>query len=221
MNLRGVPFPAHPLLRAEALTLERGDVPLFGPLDFTLTSGDMLILEGANGVGKTSLLRVLAGLLPPTSGTLYWQDIPFARHDPVPGSIGMLGHTLGLKLDLTALENLRFRVLLANGDAAPAALLSALAQVGLEGYEDALVRTLSAGQRRRINLAALRCTACELWLLDEPYANLDLNGQQLLNAMLQRHCAQGGVAVLSHHGSLAAWPQAQVLRLRASQVVAA
>jgi len=188
-----------PLIAARGLSFARDGEPIFGPLDLAVAGGGALVVEGGNGAGKTTLLRVLAGLLDPGEGEIHRQGAPLAGAGRVSGGIALLGHHLGLKADLSPLENLRFRVALSGarpGHTPEAALRS----VGLEGYEDLPVRTLSAGQRKRTALAALLLDPAPLWLLDEPYANLDRDGQRLVDRMLETQCQRGGAAVFTSHG---------------------
>jgi len=191
-----------PLLEARGLAFAREDEPIFGPLDFRVDSGTALAIEGGNGAGKTTLIRVLAGLLAPSAGILLWRGESYEKLQPAPGRFALLGHQLGLKPDLTPLEHLRFRVALEGmrPNITPAA---ALRSVGLEGYETLPVRMLSAGQRKRTALAALLLSTASLWLLDEPYANLDREGQVLVDRMLETHCRREGAAILTSHGLVA------------------
>ncbi|HVF36266.1 MAG TPA: heme ABC exporter ATP-binding protein CcmA [Candidatus Saccharimonadia bacterium] len=188
-----------PLLAARALAFSRGDEAIFGPLDFTLAPHETLVMEGGNGAGKTTLIRVLAGLLQPGSGSIEWRGEPLATLDPDPGRIALLGHHVALKADLTPRENLKFRIAL-QGLRAGITIVAAMKSVGLEGYEDVAVRTLSAGQRKRTALAALLLSPALVWLLDEPYANLDREGQVLVDRMLEAHATRGGATVLTSHG---------------------
>jgi heme exporter protein A len=188
-----------PLLSARGLRFARESEPILGPLDFEATAGGALVVEGANGAGKTTLLRILAGLLEATDGTLYWQGEALDGARRVPGSLALLGHHLGLKGDLSPLENLRFRIAL-GGLRAGLTPAIALRSVGLEGFEDVPVRALSAGQRKRTALAALLLSPAALWLLDEPYANLDREGQRVVDRMLETHCLRGGAAIFTSHG---------------------
>ncbi len=193
-----------PLLRASGLCFARNDVPVFGPLDFEVGAGEALLVQGDNGIGKTTLLRVLAGLLRADAG-----DVALA---PVADSdardalrIAYLGHLPAHKADLGAVENLRFLGGL-HGQRPRPGIEAALHLVGLAGYEDALARTLSAGQRKRLSLARLWLSPASLWLLDEPYANLDLSGIDLVNRMVEAHLAGGGAALVTTHGAYAAPP---------------
>ena len=192
-----------PLLQARGLCFARNDEPVFGPLDFQLCPGEALLVLGGNGAGKTTLLRVLAGLLPASEGNVELQGRPVDRDHLARGS-AYLGHLPGHKGELGTLENLQFAQALNGG--APADLEQALAEVGLAGYEDTPARRLSAGQNKRLGLARLRLQSAPLWLLDEPYANLDLDGIALVNRLIQGQVARGGAVLLTTHGAYAAPP---------------
>jgi heme exporter protein A len=192
-----------PLLQARGLAFSRNEEPVFGPLDFELRPGEALLVLGGNGAGKTTLLRVLAGLLDASGGEVRLQGRPVDRHHLARGS-AYLGHLPGHKGELGTLENLQFAQALNGG--APADLEQALAEVGLAGYEDTPARRLSAGQNKRLGLARLRLQSAPLWLLDEPYANLDLDGIALVNRLIQAQVARGGAVLLTTHGAYAAPP---------------
>ncbi|GAB2493040.1 heme ABC exporter ATP-binding protein CcmA [Arenimonas alkanexedens] len=198
------PHALPPLLKARGLCFARNDEPVFGPLDFELGPGEALLVLGGNGAGKTTLLRVLAGLLPASGGEVALQGRPVDRDHLAQGS-AYLGHLPGHKAELGALENLAYSHALHGGDAG-ADLVAALAAVGLAGHEDSPARRLSAGQNKRLALARLRLQPAPLWLLDEPYANLDLDGIALVNRLIQAHLAFGGAALLTTHGAYAAPP---------------
>jgi heme exporter protein A len=201
-----------PLLSADALRFSRNDTPVFGPLRFAVHAGEALLVQGDNGAGKTTLLRVLAGLLRGDAGEVL---IRGARADAATraATVAYLGHLSALKADLSALENLDFLCGL-HGRRATQTLEGAMAVVGLAGYEDALARQLSAGQKKRLALARLWLSPAPLWLLDEPYANLDLDGIALVNRMVQAHLRDGGAALVTTHGAYAAPPvRTQVLML--------
>jgi heme exporter protein A len=196
-----VPFP---LLAARNLSFARNESPVFGPLDFSVDAGEALLVQGDNGAGKTTLLRVLAGLLQADDGEL---DIRGKRASALAraSTVAYLGHLPALKADLTALENLEFLCGL-HGRRLTQTPEGAMAVVGLSGYEDALARQLSAGQKKRLSLARLWLSPAPLWLLDEPYANLDLDGIELVNRMVQAHLRDGGAALVTTHGAYAAPP---------------
>lgn len=191
---------APPLLAASALSFYRQDEPVFGPLQFELHPGQLALVEGDNGSGKTTLLRVLAGLLHVDEGELHWRGEPL-RRDACAGEIIFLGHQLGLKGDLSPRENLHIAAGL-HGERDGQDPARALREVGLAGYEDEPVRRLSAGQKKRAALARLLLVPATLWLLDEPYANLDRHGIALVNRLLERHVAAGGAALVTSHGAV-------------------
>ncbi|WP_159015972.1 heme ABC exporter ATP-binding protein CcmA [Cognatiluteimonas profundi] len=193
-----------PLLAARGLVFARNEQPVFGPLDFVIDAGEALLVQGDNGAGKTTLLRVLAGLLHADGGQV---DIDGAAATPALRARAMayLGHLGALKADLTTLDNLHFFTGL-HGRRRGQMPGNALAIVGLAGFEDTPVRQLSAGQKKRLALARLWLAPAPLWLLDEPYANLDLEGINLVNRMIQAHLRDGGAALLTTHGAYAAPP---------------
>ena len=192
-----------PLLAVAQLRFDRNDERVFGPLDFVVHTGEALLVTGGNGSGKTTLLRVLAGLLQAGDGELQWCGEARA-HLPV-GHIALLGHLSGHKADLGGLDNLRFAVGL-HGCRRGAAPISALASVGLAGFENVPAGQLSAGQRKRLALARLLLSPAQLWLLDEPYANLDRDGMTLVDRLLTKHLNEGGAALITTHGAYAAPP---------------
>lgn len=204
-------------LTAESLACRRGNHLLFNGLSFNLGSGDLLVLRGANGAGKTSLLRLLAGLSRPAAGRVLWNDAAIT-HDPEAyfRQLHYLGHLDGLKPAFTAHENLYYSARLRG----TAAALSALDRFSIAPLADTPIRLLSAGQRRRIALARLLANPAPLWLLDEPSAALDHDGAQLLEQTLTDHCRNGGIAVIASHDSIL-HPLAKVLEIHSLQSVAA
>ena len=202
-----------PLLCVRDLAFSRDDLPVFGPLEFTVGAGEALLVQGDNGAGKTTLLRVLAGLLRADAGTMEIESIP-ADQLRRANHMAYLGHLPGLKADLSALQNLRCLGGL-HGQRIGQSVDAAMALVGLAGFEDAAVRTLSAGQKKRLGLARLWLSPAPLWLLDEPYANLDLEGIRLVNRMVEAHLTEGGAALITTHGAYAAPPvRTRLLELR-------
>jgi heme exporter protein A len=187
-------------LTAENLVCVRGEKRVFEGLSFRVTSGQALAVEGANGAGKTSLLRMIAGFLAPAAGRLIVKSAVGESDDGEERgrSIGWLGHQDGLKPQLTVIEQLQFFAHL-YGKAADRALLD---QVGLARQADLPCRYLSAGQRRRLALARLLASARPLWLLDEPFAALDTAGQALVGQLMARHCGAGGIIIAATHDPL-------------------
>ena len=191
-----------PLLECRELCFARNEEPIFGPLAFRVASGEALLVKGSNGSGKTTLLRVLAGLLTPTAGEVHALGVNVDSGHLARGC-AFLGHLPGHKAELSALENLRYYAALLGADRDPE---NVLAEVGLAGHEDSLARRLSAGQNKRLALARLRLSPARLWLLDEPYANLDLDGIALVNRLISTHVVAGGGVLLTTHGAYAAPP---------------
>lgn len=197
-----MPTSTTPLLQVRALCFSRDDAPVFGPLDLHVERGEAVLVQGANGAGKTTLLRVLAGLLRADAGTI---EIEARAPGPIERAqaVAFLGHLPGLKGDLRVRDNLVAYAGL-HGGRPTQTVASAMATVGLGGFEDTLARQLSAGQRKRVSLARLWMSPAPLWLLDEPYANLDLDGIDLVNRMVQAHLRDGGAAVVTTHGAYSA-----------------
>ena len=192
-----------PLLEAVALSCERDWRMLFEQLHFALQPGDMLQISGPNGSGKTSLLRLIAGLRQPTSGDILLQGQALAeQRSELARNLLWIGHAAGIKGLLTAEENLAWLCAL-HRPASREAIWQALEAVGLRGFEDVPCHTLSAGQQRRVALARLYLADTPpLWVLDEPFTALDKGGVAQLEAHLAAHCERGGVVVLTTHHSL-------------------
>jgi heme exporter protein A len=185
-------------LVGEDLACRRGERRVFTRLSFRLPPGGALVLTGANGSGKTSLLRLLAGLIPPAAGRLAWGASP-VEHDPAAhrARLHYVGHQDGVKPGLTPRETLAFWSGL-RGCKVPR-LDAALAAFGLVPVADWPCRWLSAGQRRRLALARLCATAAPLWLLDEPFSALDRENQARLEEVIAAHRATGGRVVVATH----------------------
>ncbi len=186
---------------------QRGERPLFKGLHLQLQPGQLMWLRGRNGRGKTSLLRILAGLASPARGQALLDDTPVQRLPPeLRTRLLYLAHANALKDDLTVTEALHFLARLQGQRPTSAALAAALARVGMSGRATALVRTLSQGQRRRAALARLALQmqqpTCAAWLLDEPFDALDDEGVQMLNTLLTQHAQAGGSALLTSHQAL-------------------
>ncbi|WP_084282703.1 cytochrome c biogenesis heme-transporting ATPase CcmA [Deefgea rivuli] len=191
------------MLSITHLAAQRGDRPLFSALSLTLQAGDCVHLRGENGVGKTTLLKLLAGLTQPQQGEICWQEQNIAaRGDDYYAQLHYLGHKDALKALLSPFDNLHLAAKLAGNPLSEAAILNALAQVGLARQCDLPVRSLSQGQARRAALARLLVTPRPLWLLDEPFVALDATAQEQLGGWIAEHCANGGIAIFTSHQKL-------------------
>ena len=192
------------MLCVKNLSCTKGDRTLFSRLDFSVPAGTWLHVRGENGAGKTSLLRLLAGLGAAADGVIEWQGQPVdGVRDDFVRELLYLGHQPALKEDLTPFENLTHAAEL---DARPVGaqdLLRALRRMGLQGREDLPVRVLSAGQKRRVMLTRLLTRRASLWVLDEPFTALDARACALVAELLQAHLQAGGAAVLTSHQDIA------------------
>jgi len=187
------------MLEARELLCERDDRILFSELSFRVTAGEWVQITGSNGAGKTTLLRLLTGLARPDAGEVCWQGQPLHQvRDSYHQELLWIGHQPGIKTRLSALENLSFF----HHDGDTAQCLAALAQAGLAGYEDIPVNQLSAGQQRRVALARLWLTRARLWILDEPFTAIDVNGVERLTQRMAQHTEQGGIVILTTHQPL-------------------
>jgi heme exporter protein A len=183
------------------LRCERGERLLFSGLSFSAEQGALLRVAGPNGTGKTSLLRIMCGLLEPNAGQVRWngENIRRSREDYWKDLV-YIGHLNGVKDDLTVRENLRVSVAVAGRQADETRLSHALDAVGLAGFEDTMARFLSQGQRRRVALARLYVSeSVALWILDEPFTALDMRGVANLSALIAQHLQRGNTVVLTTH----------------------
>ena len=205
-------FSEDALFEGRRLACQRGERLLFQDLDFVLRTGQALILEGANGSGKSSLLRLAAGLARPAFGGLFWGGAPIGKDaEAHRRRLLYLGHADGLKAGLTVYENLDFWARL-TGVTTP--LDDALDSFDMAPLADLPARFLSAGQRRRLALTRLSLRPAQppvLWLLDEPTTALDAAAQATLLALIRRHLVEGGLAMLASHDPL---PGLDAQRLR-------
>ncbi len=191
------------MLEARALSCVRGGRVLFEDLSFAVATGQLWLLRGANGSGKTSLLRMLAGLSPAEEGEIAWTG------EPEPAL--WVGHQVAVSADLTARENLEFMAKL-EGDYMGDVEL-ALDAVGLSGFSETLAGRLSEGQVRRVALARLSFSARRLWLLDEPLTSLDDASTRWFEERLSRQLERGGAVVMATHRELSDSLQGWTLRL--------
>ena len=196
-------------LQGSDLSCIRDDRVLFEELCFELNSGQVLLLEGENGSGKTSLLRILCGFREPDAGQVLWCGNAI-NDSQYYDDMAYVGHLDGVKKELTVLENLK--VSLALGQSGEYSIPQALAKVQLANFDDALVQTLSAGQKRRLSLARLLITHNTLWILDEPFTSLDKQGISLIESLMIEHCNKGGMIILTSHHDIAL-PSVDVQRI--------
>ncbi len=188
-------------IEATNLACERGGRVVFRDLQFALSRGAALSLEGANGAGKTSALRIVAGLLSPSAGDIFFQDSDKKITDSEERGrfVAWLGHLDGIKNQLTVMENAQFFAALypSTGDVG-----QTLERVGLARARNLPAQYLSAGQRRRLALARLVLSNRPLWLLDEPLASLDAGGKALIAELINEHCVAGGMVLAATHDPL-------------------
>jgi heme exporter protein A len=194
------------MLKVAGLQLWRGDRHVLRGISFEGRPGQCVLLTGRNGAGKTSLIRVIAGLLDAEEGEVSWRGSPAraARHE-FHAELSYLGHEPPLKGDLSARENLHYSVGIRR-PVTTAEIDAALTRTGALGFADRAVRTLSAGQRRRVALAGVWLANAVLWLLDEPTTNLDADGQQLVCELINEQLARDGLVIAAVHQSLALAP---------------
>ena len=200
-------------LRANALTCIRGERTLFTGLDLEVSAGEWLHVRGENGIGKTSLLRLLSGLTKPAAGEIFWNE-QLISVDPSEyhRNLLFLGHRDSLKEDLTALENLSIATALDGIAVTEDEILLALHRFGLRGREDLPVNCLSAGQKRRVLLARLLLRQAKLWILDEPFNALDVRAVEMLSELILEHIASGGIAIMTSHQEIP-MPNGRVVQL--------
>jgi heme exporter protein A len=209
-----------PLLEVKQLACERGLRPLFKGVGFILEAGQSLHLQGDNGTGKTSLLRILCGLSPAMAGEIFWkgQSIEhqlLSSNQEFQSELLYLGHSLALKEELSALENLLFDAALSARDLTRAQAMDALDRQGLAGRHHLPVRVLSQGQKRRVAMARLRPGQASLWLLDEPFVALDHQAIERLRELLNEHLNLGGAILFTSHQPIQINPQGRFYRLNA------
>jgi heme exporter protein A len=205
------------VLELNGLDCVRGGRTLFTGLTRGIRAGELLRVQGANGAGKTSLLRMLCGLLAPARGQVLWRGQAIGTlHEEFSRELVYLGHAAALKEELSPLENLQAACVLAGRAASRADARRALADAGLRGHENTQARRLSHGQRRRAALARLALApAAALWVLDEPFNALDTTATAWLEGLVRAQLLRGGVVVLTSHQGVALddAPQQQVLAL--------
>ena len=188
------------MLAVNQLARRRGLSALFSHLDLNLNAGELIYLKGANGSGKTSLLRIIAGLSSSEAGTISWHgaDIQSAREDYI-ANLLYIGHAPAVKEDLTVAENLLTSLRMAGSFSTEEMINQALSEVGLSKRKSLPTRVLSQGQKKRLALARLSIERRPLWILDEPFNALDIEAIKWLEAQLEKHLSQGGMVILTSH----------------------
>lgn len=193
-------FPKESVLEIKNLSCIRDDRILFEGLNFQLTNQQVVLLEGKNGCGKTSLLRIICGFREQDAGSIFWNN-KIIKESEYFSEMAYVGHLDGVKKELTVLENLKMS--LAFGQKGRYSIDQALDKVHLAGYDDSLVQSLSAGQKRRLSLARLLITKNILWILDEPFTSIDKQGIILIESLMLEHLSAGGMIILTSHHDLA------------------
>jgi heme exporter protein A len=202
-------------LRLESITCVRGDRTLFEELNLEINPGSILRISGDNGSGKSSLLRILCGLLTPHAGKVFWGSDPITEdRDQFHGELIYLGHIPALKADFSAIENLMSLALLGGQSISNLEAMNALREAGLDRQAHRFIRTLSQGQKQRIALSRLLLPQPKsIWILDEPFNALDRDANRALQNLLINHVNRGGIVALSSHQDLQIDDNARVIRL--------
>ena len=205
----------HHQLIIENLACQRGDKILFHHLNLQIQAGDFVQIEGHNGIGKTSLLRIVAGLAVPLEGKVRWNSEEiFKQREAFNYDLLYLGHQSGIKPELNAWENLCFYQQISHCRQGDEILWNVLQTVGLLGREDIPSAQLSAGQQKRIALARLWLSEAPLWILDEPFNAIDKKGVAVLTALFEQHAQRGGIVILTSHQEV---PSAQLKKINLEQ----
>lgn len=205
----------HHQLIIENLACQRGDKVLFHHLNLQIQAGDFMQIEGHNGIGKTSLLRIVAGLAVPLEGKVRWNSEEiFKQREAFNYDLLYLGHQSGIKPELNAWENLRFYQQISHCRQGDEILWNVLQTVGLLGREDIPAAQLSAGQQKRIALARLWLSEAPLWILDEPFNAIDKKGVAVLTTLFEQHAQRGGIVILTSHQEV---PSAQLKKINLEQ----
>lgn len=202
-------------LRLESITCVRGGRTLFEELNLEIKPGSILRISGDNGSGKSSLLRILCGLLTPHAGKVFWGSDPITEdRDQFHGELIYLGHIPALKADFSAIENLMSLALLGGQSISNEEAMNALREAGLDRQAHRFIRTLSQGQKQRIALSRLLLPQPKsFWILDEPFNALDRDANRALQNLLINHVSRGGIVALSSHQDLQIDDNARVIRL--------
>lgn len=205
------------VLKAHDLKCVKGSTELFSDIHFQVESGEALVVEGSNGSGKTSLLRILCGFNYPAEGEISWNGQSIDGHESYQQQISFIGHASGVKLDLTVLENLVFAQRLVGSERSEEEIKEIIRAVGLFKQRNILTRKLSAGQKRRVALARLQLEERQLWVLDEPLTALDRNFVTEFEKVLETHLNNKGMLIVTTHRELVL-PSAQIKRINLSSI---
>ena len=204
------------MLEVKDLACARGEVQLFAGLNFALSPGEIMQVQGENGSGKTTLLRTLCGFCQPVAGEIVWRGTEINEaEEAFHADMVYLGHLNAVKDEFSALENLRISCAMAGWEVSHSEAMSALARMGLKGRETFPVRVLSQGQRRRVALARLLISKADLWVLDEPLTALDVGAVDLIQSIIKLHLFNGGMVIFTTHQVLDI-PEVDIRRLNLS-----
>ena len=203
------------VLKVHNLKCVKGSTELFSNIHFEVKSGEALVVEGSNGSGKTSLLRILCGFNLPADGEINWCGEPIDDHEDYQQQISYIGHASGVKLDLTVLENLVFAQRLVGSNRDEEEIKEIIRSVGLFKQRNVLTRKLSAGQKRRVALARLQLEERKLWILDEPLTALDKDFVTEFETVLEKHLEEKGMLIVTTHRELIL-PTAKLNRINLS-----
>ena len=193
------------LLAISGLSIERGERLLLSDFSCHVSQGEIVQIAGPNGAGKSSLMRVICGLLQPDSGSFKWRNQQVGTASLFSDEILYLGHKTAVRYQLTPLENLQWFAWLQSQQVKPGSdrdLMEALAVLGLSGYEDELCSTLSAGQKQRVGLARMAISKAPLWVLDEPFTAVDVDGVSILSNWIETYANSGGSVLFTAHQSV-------------------
>lgn len=190
----------HPMLNAVDLTCQKGSTVLFKNLNFYIDLGEALHVQGKNGSGKTSLLKIISGLSQPSSGYVYWQNEKISESESFKSDLCFVGHKQGLKQNLTVQENLKFIASMRGNS--PVNFAQILSTLELQHLLSHQVNELSAGQKQRLSLARLLIVNAKLWLLDEPLTALDQKAGLLVKKLMEDHLSKNGMIVFTSHQEL-------------------
>jgi len=185
----------------QAISCVRGNTGLFSNLNFSAKNGDLIHILGENGSGKTSLLRIIAGIALADSGQVLWNEVPIKKSDSFAHNISYLAHRDGIKLEFTAIENLSFYQKL-YGEKDETKIFDCLEALDIHHIAFNKANELSFGQRRRLGFARLLLSPTNLWLLDEPFTGIDIHGRHLLEQICLNFLDKGGIIIMTHHAEM-------------------